>query len=768
MANKTINQLTDASVPILTSDKMIVSRDGTTLTKSNIGDLPLKTINSQSVLGTGDIAISGNTNLGNNLTSSTVELTSSTGTGTTISAATTSAAGVMSAEDKIALNNKYDLEFPAIIGPATVRGIANRSGWPNQFTAGQLISGTVAKNISKTVDRVKLLFVGASQYVENLLTSPATFQGKINYPIGSDNWHTVTFDGGSINGVIPSSGEFRIYESDWVDFTWHEGAELMLYLSSIGGNMPTMGASQGTAEWAINGRVYREFQLQLNATSASAGQLEFLSNNQLKLLSSPLPNTRIVTNVTYNGTQSVLRVWNHNITSLSTSKLLLEGFTSSGASLNGLFSASLSGSHDLLITMSDPGTVSELGVFRIVAVPSAVAYNSGSITITRVSHGLLPGDVVCLRGFSVTTGNLNFDVVITSTTTDTFTFAWATNPGTITFTNAYYYSKYPNGVSYHMRPVAFLGESDVECTALVSDSTSSTVDFINDPNTLVQGVAERCVGEAIPFINISATNDGLYNWFVSNPTKHAQRQEVIKRYAQTITFGFQKNDENNYNLGNYAGWLGIYENFWDVADFATHKATGKNKLILTVTRNTPSRDAWSTKDGMIQTLNESTQALAIFQKRALEDMGIIYNMVFDLNIPYCEPGLIGIYKTSKRARNITVTTTSGSSIVNVSASTPISIEDDGEVVALVGAESSGNTRQFGTIKYISPTSFYFMGVGSSRFKARNTGTNALTDGIAIIGAHYSVQQSNGTTDVVHESTTILQNISNTIALKRVG
>lgn len=663
-----------------------------------------------------------------------------------------------------------DPSGPSIIGPVSVRGIGNRSGWPNQFTAGQLLSGTIVENISKSVTRSKLLFANAAQYVENLGGNSGTFQAVINCPIGSPNYYTYTFDSGNINGTLPATGTDRLYESDWCEFPWPKGVRAMLYMSCIGGSFPTMGASQGTADWAINGRVFSEFQIQSNATVPVAGQLDQIPRTQLELITdNGKPIGRIVTAVVYNTTFADFRIYNHGLSSSAVTKVLAEGWVNSGTAINGLWEYTAQGSHDIRITMGDPGTVTQRGVFRMVPIPTAMTYDAPTqtITVSRTAHNLLPGDVFCLRNVVTSAGNLNFDHTITAATTDTFTFAWTgTAPGTITLTNAYYYPKYPNGVAYHMRPVAFLGESDVECTGIISDSTSSTVDFISDPLTMVQGVGERCVGEAIPFINISATNDGLYNWYVSNPTRHAQRQEIIRRYCQTFTFGFGKNDENNYNLGNYQGWITNYEALLNEPDFALHRATGKNKLILTVTRNTPSRDAWSTRDGQIQTTNASTQALALFQKRALADVGTVFNKVFDLNIAYCEPGLWGIYKTSKRARNILVTTTAGSSLVNVSELTPISKEDDGEVIGLVGAESTGNTRQFGTIKYINPTQFYFMGVGSARFKARTAGTNALTNGVGIIGAHYSVQQSTGTTDVVHESTTILQNISNTIALKR--
>lgn len=44
MANKRVGELTDASLPILGTDKILVSRDGLRLDKANVNNLPFANV----------------------------------------------------------------------------------------------------------------------------------------------------------------------------------------------------------------------------------------------------------------------------------------------------------------------------------------------------------------------------------------------------------------------------------------------------------------------------------------------------------------------------------------------------------------------------------------------------------------------------------------------------------------------------------------------------------------------------------------------------
>ena len=128
----------------------------------------IKTINGNSVLGNGNIAINGVANLTSTHNASTVAINSDTGTDATINAATTSLAGVMSGSDKTKLDGLSNYTHPANHSPSIITQDASnrfvtdteKTTWNGKITANTTITAGTATKI--TYDAKGLVTAGKS------------------------------------------------------------------------------------------------------------------------------------------------------------------------------------------------------------------------------------------------------------------------------------------------------------------------------------------------------------------------------------------------------------------------------------------------------------------------------------------------------------------------------------------------------------------------------------------------------------------------------
>ena len=188
----------------------------------------IKTINGNSVLGSGNIAINGVANLTSTHNASTVAINSDTGTDATINAATTSLAGVMSSSDKTKLDGLSNYTHPANHSPSIITQDASnrfvtdteKTTWNGKITANTTITAGTATKI--TYDAKGLVTAGTSLVEADIPTLSiakttglqTALNGKIddsqvltNVPVGALFTDTVythpTTDG---NKHLPSGG----------------------------------------------------------------------------------------------------------------------------------------------------------------------------------------------------------------------------------------------------------------------------------------------------------------------------------------------------------------------------------------------------------------------------------------------------------------------------------------------------------------------------------------------------------------------------------
>ena len=145
------------------TNSLVGTKQDTLVSGTNI-----KTINGQSVLGSGDITINATTNLTSTHNASTVAINSDTGTDATINAATTSLAGVMSSSDKTKLDGLSNYTHPANHSPSIITQDASnrfvtdteKTTWNGKITANTTITAGTATKI--TYDAKGLVTAGTS------------------------------------------------------------------------------------------------------------------------------------------------------------------------------------------------------------------------------------------------------------------------------------------------------------------------------------------------------------------------------------------------------------------------------------------------------------------------------------------------------------------------------------------------------------------------------------------------------------------------------
>lgn len=135
-----VDNTSDANKPVSTAQAAsIATKQDTLVSGTNI-----KTVNSTSLLGSGNIAISGATNLTTATAATTVTVNSDTGTDAVIAAATASVAGILTATDKSKLDG-IAAGATANSTDAVLLARANHTGSQAQSTITNLVTDLAAK-----------------------------------------------------------------------------------------------------------------------------------------------------------------------------------------------------------------------------------------------------------------------------------------------------------------------------------------------------------------------------------------------------------------------------------------------------------------------------------------------------------------------------------------------------------------------------------------------------------------------------------------------
>jgi hypothetical protein len=653
-----------------------------------------------------------------------------------------------------------DYDFPAIIGPASLRGISARGGFPNTNTAGQLLGKSVWKNIGgDKPDGFRFLFVGVSAQTETPATS-GTLRAKCKTPDGS--WFDITFNAAS-SGQFTAGGNY-ILISDNIPYSLENGQEVELYESGIN-TLPTC----LNGDWIFEQVQNREYSLQLNGTNEAAMQVNQLNTVQLENAKMN-PRTYFATGATWSsasGGTLTINLPTHSQVSVTNIKVLLSGFMPSA--INGLRVPTIVDTNTITVPLaSDPGATTNNGLVQFIQIPTATTWTGGVLTVTRASHGYLPGEVISHRGYTTTGTSLNRDFEIdTVPDANTYTVKLSSDPGTITLTSAYIYRKYMDAAinNFHLRPLAMLGVGTVECDAIISDSTQQSVDLITDETRLC-GVVARLIGLKIPFIDLACNNDSLTNWVTTNPAQHAVRNYIAGLLCQQYTLGMSKNDEALYTtVASADTWKAQLDAFNLLPTYAPMAARGKNKAVLAPTKfgsSSPWND-YSTPDG--QSESGSYAALPIWHAYLKSKLGTIFNKIFDYQSTitvFNQPPIYKCYESG--ARIIIVTGTTTTPIVTVDSSTPIYPEDNGKIIGIPGASGTGNGILYCLIKYRSATSFVAM-FPLYKNRVRSGMGIAVTNANAILGSRRFINQDNTQSDTVHESPLAIRTGTGLISLK---
>lgn len=652
------------------------------------------------------------------------------------------------------------------LGPASVRGVAHRGGFPSGAVGAQNMSPSFFS--IEPCRNPKLIFLGAITRQETS-TRAGSIQAEVELQYGSGNWIQVTFNAvatGTFNqtGTVPDeSNNFFLLESDSFTEEITEPTTIRVLCSS-NGSFPVMAQYDGVVE----GRASLEWTLQNSSANLTALQLSNLTRAQKDLILEQMslePTQgviRVSTGASWAGGTLTINLPGHALT-VTNNKVTLQGFTSTGAAIDGVYSFALDGSDRITVSLAgDPGTIIAFGTVRPSQAITSAVWSGGQITFTRAAHGRRVGEYVSIKGATSTSGNINMAHLIVSVTTDTYTVNFVQNVGTIQTTNAISFLKYSNpGTIYHIRPYTIIGESTVVCQALVGDSTTQTVGQITD-DTRLCGVLQKAVGERYPFIDLSNNNAGVVD-ALANPSQQVIKNELIRRYCQGITWGWSKNDESSTEIPTLADWTGAHDEWWDLPVQSTFKNSPVNIAVVVPSRGTQSVDGFSSVDG--QRFTPSARLVG-FQNFIRGKFGSLYNYIIDYASVLTVRNQPQNYKADRDAVPIVFTSTAGSDVLSVDASTPINKSMNGEIVWLPGTNVGSTTGDFYvTLNYLSPTSFFATGAEVG-IKTPVNMVTAVTGGNGIVGARKHVSSSSNQVDTIHESVFAISQITDTVAMKK--
>lgn len=646
---------------------------------------------------------------------------------------------------------------------SSLRGVAHRGGWPSSSQGNQLAGPSLWPVEAGSNYRLK--FVGANTYFETSNRN-GSCQAYVEAPYGSGNWIQVLFNASPTGTFITTgstpdeSNNYFTLLSDPIPVTFTTPQILRVFMSAKGG-FPCMTNYDGYLE----GKGFVEFTMSSASANDNALQCANIGVEQIKNIvnnAGDLMTRRVCSSASWVPNTLTLQVLSHG-TSGTNNKIILQGFVSTGADINSVFSFGTSGGDTLTVsTSNDPGTITQLGLVRIAQAITTATWLAGVVTIVRAAHGFIEGQVISIRGLTATGAAPNGDFPIASIVdANTFTVNFAANAGTITTTNAYMFAKYSaSSTDFHLRPYSIVAESNVACLFLDGDSTTQTVDRIQDETRLC-GVTQRCVGEVFPFMDGSANNEGLSHALAS-PNQVIIRDWLRRTYCQGTVFGWSKNDEDFYSTA--AAWQAAHDQWWNRPVMDALRSSQFNFAVKAPPRTVITRDNWTTVEGQVKPANTR---LVQFHQFLNGKVGTLYRSLFDYislltvrNQPYA-------YDVYDDWTTITVTTTAGSAAVSVDAGTPLTPYYNNRVILIPGAGDGGEggTDAYVRINRISNTKFIAMNI--------STGNNIplpAVSSVAAVTATIGVSRFIGygrTTNTLHENFDAEGEITKKIALKRM-
>jgi len=663
------------------------------------------------------------------------------------------AAGQFYGINGVTSSSTTNLNGPRTTLTSSVRGVAHRGGWPSSSQGNQLMG--VSMWLVEPGSNYQLRLVGASQRSETISIA-GTSNIYVEAPAFSGNWYQTTLNASpSIRfiqdqGTTPNAANnYFIIDTDPIPVTFTEQTLLRVAMSAKGG-WPCMSNYDGYYE----GRPSLEFTITNVSANDAALQLATIGTTAINNIITAIQNNgtanapRVAAAANYSGGALSITAYSHGIASATNNKVILTSWVNSGTALDGIYSFSTAGGDGISITMSDPGTISQLGTITLASAITSATWLGGVITFTRTAHGYVPGQVITVQGTTSTGSSINGDLTVdTVPTADTFTVNFASNAGTITTTNACMFPKYAiPSADYHLRPYTIRALSNVACPALAADSTTQTVGRILD-NTRLCGVTQQLVGRVFPFCDISANSESLDHW-LNTPAEIIIRQRIIAD-CQGIVYGYGKNDESVYTT--FPTWKAAHDAWWALPEQAALQNSGFNFCVIVPSRAITSRDDWTTIDGQS---TPTIKVLPQFQQYLRSLVGTLYRKAFDYAAGLTNRNQPYSYKVNVDTPTITFTTTAGSPDVAVSAISAGAFTDqyDGCWVYLPGAGASG-ANVYAIIKWISSTRFIAMSPNEAIFTplTRAVAVSAVTNGTGRINPRRCIAYSASQSDTIHEN-----------------
>ena len=637
---------------------------------------------------------------------------------------------------------------------ATIRGVAHRGGWPSSSQGNQLMG--VSMWLVEPGSDYQLRFVGASQRSETISIA-GTANAYVEAPAFSGNWYQVTQKGSpnltfiQDQGTTPSAANnYFIIDADPIPIKFADQTLLRVAVSARGG-WPCMSNYDGYFE----GRPSLEFCITNVSANIAALQLATIGTTQINniinaiQLNGTANAPRVAAAANYSGGALAITAYSHGIASATNNKVILSGWVNSGTALDGIYSFTTSGGDGINITMSDPGTISQLGVVTLASAITSATWSGGTLTVTRAAHGYVPGQVITVQGTTATGSSINGDLTVdTVPTADTFTVAFASNAGTITTTNACMFPKYAiPSADFHLRPYTIRALSNVACQALFGDSTTQTVGRILD-NTRLCGVTQQLVGRVFPFCDLSANSESLPHW-LGTPGETIIRQQIIGDSCQAVTYGDGKNSEATYTT--YADWKAGHDAWWALPQQAALRSSPYNIAVGVPSGAITSRDDWTSIDGQS---TPNSKILPQFQQYLQSLVGTLYRKYLNYAAGLTNRNQPYSYRVNVDTPTITFSTTAGSPDVTVSAISSGAFTDayDGAWVFLPGAGASGGNT-YAIIKWVSSTRFFAMSPNEGIFTplTRAVAVSAVTNGTGRINPRRCIAYSAGQTNTIHEN-----------------
>jgi len=292
--------------------------------------------------------------------------------------------------------------------------------------------------------------------------------------------------------------------------------------------------------------------------------------------------------------------------------------------------------------------------------------------------------------------------------------------------------------NYCILPCAIVGPGTIPAMFVAGDSRTAggSADQANDATNLSMGAGARMIGNVYPYINAAQSSDSAVYW---TTTTSATRRLAYLRFCTGTLNAMGTNDAPNYSAGNAQNLVALDTAMKTLMGTAIHP-------YMTMTLPPQDVDSNSRYDilaNMSANVGYSAKAVLNAYRLAQVGNGGMYDHTFDQAPLAQDPSDSTKYRVDPRARQLAVSTTVGSSTVNVTSGT-LTPADDFAQARVMGAGTSGANLDV-IIRYVSATSFTMTKLAQYNFGpvVVNAAT-AVTGGVCWFGTRYS------TSDGIHE------------------